>query len=241
MDEAQDTSPDQWEVLERLTEAFMDGDTSRNRARTIFVVGDKKQSIYSFQGADVAAFDAMKQRYRHQLGLVRQDLQARDMLHSFRSSPAVLSVVDATFDLDETSSVGGKMQHLAFFDQMPGRVEVWPQIAPQPVNDAEDGFSPVDLTTDEHHAVQMGNRVADWIAAALARGMQVPTRDGQKPAGPGDFLVLVQRRSKIFDAVITACKQRGLAIAGADRLVLADELAVRDLLALLSFQPTPAQ
>lgn len=238
VDEAQDTSPDQWEVLERLTEAFMDGDTSRNRARTIFVVGDKKQSIYSFQGADVAAFDAMKQRYRHQLGLVRQDLQARDMLHSFRSSPAVLSVVDATFDLDETSSVGGKMQHLAFFDQMPGRVEVWPQIAPQPVNDAEDGFSPVDLTTDEHHAVQMGNRVADWIAAALARGMQVPTRDGQKPAGPGDFLVLVQRRSKIFDAVITACKQRGLAIAGADRLVLADELAVRDLLALLSFLAT---
>ena len=238
VDEAQDTSPDQWEVLERLTDAFVDGDTTRNRARTIFVVGDKKQSIYSFQGADVAAFDAMKQRYKGRLGQVRQVLQERDMLHSFRSSPAVLSVVDATFDRDETASVGGRMQHLAFFDQMPGRVEVWPLIAAEGAMDAEDGFSPVDLTTDQHPAVRMGDLVADWIAAALARGMHVPTRDGIRPARPGDFLVLVQRRSKIFDAVISACKQRGLDIAGADRLMLGEELAVKDLMALLSFLAT---
>ena len=238
VDEAQDTSPDQWEVLERLTDAFMDGDTTRNRARTIFVVGDKKQSIYSFQGADVAAFDAMKQRFRGRLGHVRQTLQEREMLHSFRSSPAILSVVDATFDRAETASVGGKMQHLPFFDQMPGRVEVWPLIETTAAGELQDGFSPVDLTTDEHHAVRMGDKVADWIAGALKSGLQVPTRDGARPAGPGDFLVLVQRRSKIFDAVISACKQRGLAIAGADRLVLDQELAVRDLMALLAFLAT---
>jgi ATP-dependent helicase/nuclease subunit A len=238
VDEAQDTSPDQWQVLERLTDAFMDSSSARNRARTIFVVGDKKQSIYSFQGADVAAFDAMKQRFRRKLGEVRQELQEQDMLHSFRSSPAILSVVDATFDHDDTASVGGKMRHLAFFDQMPGRVEVWPLIESQSATEDEDGFSPVDLTTDEHHAVRMGKKVAAWIADALKVGMQVPTREGQRQANAGDFLVLVRRRSKIFDAVISACKQHRLPVAGADRLVLGDELAAKDLMALLSFLAT---
>ena len=238
VDESQDTSPDQWEVLERLTDAFMDGDTTRNRARTIFVVGDKKQSIYSFQGADVAAFDAMKARFGGRLSQVGQVLQERDMLHSFRSSPAILQVVDATFDLEKTDSVGGVMQHIAFFDQMPGRVEVWPLIAVEKAEADADGFSPVDLTTDEHHAIRMGKRVADWIEAALENGMKVPTRDGERVVNAGDFLVLVQKRSKIFHAVIAACKARGLPIAGADRLVLGQELAVKDLVALLSFLAT---
>lgn len=238
VDEAQDTSPDQWEVLERLTDAFMDGDTTRSRARTIFVVGDKKQSIYSFQGADLAAFDAMKVRFGGRLSQAGQALQERDMLHSFRSSQAILQVVDATFDRDVTDSVGGRMQHIAFFDRMPGRVEVWPLIEAETAEADTDGFSPVDLTTDEHHAIRMGNTVADWISGALASGMQVPTRDGVKVAEPGDFLVLVQRRSKIFNAVIAACKKRHLAIAGADRLVLGEELAVKDVMALLSFLAT---
>ncbi|MGL4321287.1 MAG: double-strand break repair helicase AddA, partial [Paracoccaceae bacterium] len=238
VDEAQDTSPDQWQVLERLSDAFMDGRSARNRARTIFVVGDMKQSIYSFQGADVAAFETMKQRFRGKLGEVGQTLQEREMLHSFRSSPAILSLVDATFDREDTASTGGRMQHLAFFDQMPGQVEVWPLIESQTAKKEEDGFSPVDLTTDEHHAVQMGKKVAEWIAAALKAGMQVPTRDGQRLARPGDFLILVRRRSKIFDAVITACKACNLPVAGADRLVLGNELAVKDLMALLSFLAT---
>ena len=236
VDEAQDTSPDQWEVLEYLTEAFMESDPSRKR--TIFVVGDKKQSIYSFQGADVTAFDAMKGRFGGRLGNVGQSLQQRDMLHSFRSSPAVLQAVDATFDKPEKDSVGGTMQHIAFFDQMPGRVEVWPLIPSESEKGEEDGFSPVDLTTEQHFSVQMGNRVADWIADALARNMQVPTRDGERPVEPGDFLVLVQRRNKIFDAIISACKARGLPMAGADRLKLGEALAVKDLMALLAFLAT---
>jgi ATP-dependent helicase/nuclease subunit A len=238
VDEAQDTSPDQWEVLERLTDAFMDGEPGRKRTRTMFVVGDRKQSIYSFQGADVSAFDSMKQRFTERLANVGQRLDERDMLHSFRSSPAVLEVVDATFDRDDTESIGGPMQHIAFFDGMPGRVEVWPRIEPQSVTEEQDGFSPVDLTTDEHHAVQMGKKVADWINAQLDMGLQVPKKDGVRRAAPGDFLVLVQRRSKIFDAVIAECKARKLPIAGADRLVLDDALAVRDMVALLSFLAT---
>ncbi len=89
VDEAQDTSPDQWRVFERLTDAFMEAADQSDRARTVFVVGDKKQSIYSFQGADVAAFDQMKGLFRTRLTEVGKPLQELDLQHSFRSSPAI--------------------------------------------------------------------------------------------------------------------------------------------------------
>ncbi len=127
------------------------------------------------------------------------------------------------------------MQHLAFHDQMPGQVELWPIIpAAQKVTDG-DWSDPVDLVTDEHHTAIMGRKVAAWIDAALKGGMMVPARDGARPATPGDFLVLVRARQGIFAQVIQACKAIGLPIAGADRLKLKSELAVRDVVALLSF------
>jgi ATP-dependent helicase/nuclease subunit A len=241
VDEAQDTAPRQWYVLQRLTEAFLDGDgAERGRggaglARTVFVVGDKKQSIYSFQGADVAAFDTMKAQFRTGLARTGPGLREQDMVHSFRSSPAILAAVDATFDRPQTDSVGGRMQHVAYFDTRPGRVEMWPVIPKTPVAEDPDPTDPVDRTTDEHHTLQLGRKTADWIAAQLEQGLQVPGRHGPRPATPGDFLVLVQKRGPLFSAIIAMCKKRGLAIAGADRMKLGEELAVKDLLALLSF------
>ncbi len=238
VDEAQDTSPDQWQVFERLTDAFMEGAGPRDRARTVFVVGDKKQSIYSFQGADVAAFDRMKGMFDQRLSDVGKSLQVMDLEHSFRSSPAILQVVDATFAVADTASVGGAMQHLAHHDQMPGLVELWPIIPPAQKTEDEDWSDPVDLVTDEHHAAIMGRRVAAWISAALTDGMMVPTKDGVRRATPGDFLVLVQGRQDIFAEVIRACKTLNLPIAGADRLKLRAELAVKDIVALLAFLAT---
>jgi ATP-dependent helicase/nuclease subunit A len=238
VDEAQDTSPEQWQVFESLTDAFIEGQAAHDRPRTIFVVGDQKQSIYSFQGADVAAFDRMKAKFDARLSQVGAALQVREIVHSFRSSPAILSVVDATFDRPNTDSVGGAMNHVAYFDQMPGQVELWPIIEPVGKPQDADWSEPIDLITDEHHAAQMGSRVADWIADALFRGLQIAQRDGTRALWPGDVLVLVQRRAQIFDAVIRACKARGLPIAGSDRLKLGDELVVKDLLALLSFLAT---
>ncbi len=238
VDEAQDTSPDQWRVFERLTDAFMEAPDQVDRARTVFVVGDKKQSIYSFQGADVAAFDRMKGLFRARLADVDKPLQELDLQYSFRSSRAVLDVVDATFALPDTASVGGAMTHLAFHDAMPGQVELWPIIPPaEKVADA-DWSDPVDLITDEHHTAIMGRKVAAWIDAALRDGMMVPERGGARRARPGDFLVLVRGRQGIFSEVIQACKDLALPIAGADRLKLRSELAVKDIVALLAFLAT---
>ncbi|WP_102223911.1 double-strand break repair helicase AddA [Acidimangrovimonas sediminis] len=241
VDEAQDTSPAQWQVIERLTQEFTAGQGARGAGRTIFVVGDKKQSIYSFQGADLRAFDHMQDKFATGLRAAGEGMQTLTLDYSFRSSDAVLRLVDMTFEAGRGAGLGGASKHLAFHAGMPGRVDLWPVI--EPVSDPEDGdwTDPVDLVSDRHHTAILAQQIADEIARMLATGTQVPTdgKGGARRMTAGDVLILVQRRGTLFHEVIRACKAAGLPIAGADRLRLGAELAVRDLRALLSFVATP--
>lgn len=240
VDEAQDTSPDQWRVIESLAAEFTAGSSARDVERTLFVVGDKKQSIYSFQGADVAAFDEKHGTFRAQFGAVGRMFQSLDLEHSFRSSPAILRVVDTTFGSRFPQALGDTVQHIAFRAAMPGRVDLWPLIAKAEKNPEDDWKNPVDLITEEHHFARLAGQIADEIKALIDAGTSIPLPDGStRPVHAGDFLILVQRRSELFSEIIRACKTRSLPIAGADRLKLGAELAVKDIAALLSFLATP--
>lgn len=240
VDEAQDTSPAQWAVIEKLTAEFTAGRGASEKTRTLFVVGDKKQSIYSFQGADLSAFDSKRQDFAERFDAVAQPMQDRTLDYSFRSSPAVLDVVDATFGDAFPSALGAPPRHLAFFDDLPGRVDLWPLIPKADTTADEDGWNPVDLISDNHHTVELARMIAAEIAKMIDTGIQIPVAKGQaRPVQAGDVLILVQTRGTLFSQIIRACKQAGLPIAGADRLKLGEELAVKDLVALLSFLATP--
>ncbi|NBO20990.1 MAG: double-strand break repair helicase AddA, partial [Rhodobacteraceae bacterium] len=239
VDEAQDTSPAQWRVIESLAAEFTTGASARDENRTLFVVGDKKQSIYSFQGADVSAFDAKRVAFDERFRAAQRPFQAEDLTFSFRSSPAVLGVVDQTFGDRHGRAMGETVQHRAHKVQMPGRVDLWPLIEKSDAADKGDWQDPVDLVADSHHAVRLAEKIADFIKTQLDQGTQIPTDHGPRPVHAGDFLVLVQRRSALFAEVIRACKAAELPIAGADRLKLGAELAVKDLAALLAFLATP--
>ncbi|MCZ4354377.1 double-strand break repair helicase AddA [Roseovarius aestuarii] len=240
VDEAQDTSPVQWQVIDRLAQEFTSGQGARpNVRRTIFVVGDKKQSIYSFQGADPRAFDRMQQDFAERLKVTQTPLQTQKLEHSFRSSPAVLQVVDATFSGRESSGFAQDQSHISFWPDLPGRVDLWP-IAPAP-DKIEDSpwHMPVDIKAPSDPAVVLAHNVAREIKRMIEAKQPIPDRDKMRPLRPGDILILVQRRSDLFHEMIRACKAMDLPIAGADRLKVAGELAVRDLAALLSFLATP--
>jgi ATP-dependent helicase/nuclease subunit A len=239
VDEAQDTSPEQWRVIELLAQEFTAGRGTRDTARTIFVVGDKKQSIYSFQGADLEAFDAMKLQFGTRLAEVKTQLADLTLDYSFRSSPAILTVVDLTFDARRGCDLGGGVKHIAFKSDMPGRVDLWPALPAGKDPEPENWFDPTDLMSDEHPMSLLAGRIASEISGMIARGDQIPVDGGSRPVRAGDVLILVQRRSALFAEIIRACKAAGLPIAGADRLKLGAELAVRDLAALLSFLATP--
>ncbi len=245
VDEAQDTSPDQWAVIKQLTQEFTAGEgADPSRARTIFVVGDKKQSIYSFQGADPDAFDEMRHHFEVGLAAVGDRLHPGSLLHSFRSSQAILRVVDQTFQRDRAKGLEPNVQHVSFKANMPGRVDLWPVIEADDHKLDVDWTAPVDTISPEHHFVQLANQIAADIKRMIAtETLPVEIDDSgayqRRRVTEGDILILVQRRSELFTEIIRACKAAGLEVAGADRLRVGAELAVKDLTALLSFLALP--
>ncbi|WP_299139846.1 double-strand break repair helicase AddA [uncultured Tateyamaria sp.] len=239
VDEAQDTSPAQWDVVRKLAEEFSSGDGARaDVTRTIFVVGDKKQSIYSFQGADPREFDRMQAEFGSKLAESGQVLHSNTLDYSFRSSPAILNLVDAVFQNASSAGFGHNL-HIAFNDQMPGRVDLWP-LVPKPEKEAEhEWFDPVDRRHSEHEDRILAKAVADQIRDMIDTRVMIPDGKGARPVQPRDFLILVQTRGGVFGDIIRACKEADLPIAGADRLKVGAETAVKDLGALLSFLATP--
>ena len=239
VDEAQDTSPKQWQVIKHLTEEFTSGEGARAGGRTLFVVGDKKQSIYSFQGADVAAFDTMQAFFAGKFTAAQQIFQNRSLRYSFRSSPAILNVVDAALANLSPEALGAEVTHLACYPDLPGRVDLWNTIEAEEVKEDAPFEDPVDLIRPSHPVAQLADKIAAEISQLLALGTQIVTRNGPRPVHAGDVLILVQTRNALFNEIIRACKAHGLPIAGADRLKLGEEMAVKDLVALLSFLATP--
>lgn len=240
VDEAQDTSPAQWHVIEALAQEFTSGQSAHQGERTLFVVGDKKQSIYSFQGANVAIFDRKRDRFRAAFDAARMAFVTTSLDTSFRSSPAILNLVDALFQEPEMAgAMGDGVSHLAFRGDLPGQVELWPDIPPEKEEQPADWENPVDRVSPRHHAAILARQVAARIRQMLDEGAQIVAREGPRRVHAGDFLILVQRRSALFAELIRACKEARLPIAGADRLKLAGELAVKDLTSLLAFLATP--
>ncbi|WP_293450445.1 double-strand break repair helicase AddA [Planktotalea sp.] len=246
VDEAQDTSPAQWDVIERLTSEIIAGEGARGEVpRAIFVVGDKKQSIYSFQGADPREFDRMHGEFDERLHPTNSPLVPAELLYSFRSASCILELVDQTFEGHAAAGFDSSI-HLAFDGGPPGRIDIWPAIpkAEKADNDA-DWSDTVDKLGENDEIVLMARRIAGEIKRMTGRdgGKPEPIYDQKlkafRPVRAGDILILVQRRSDLFEEIIRECKVAELPIAGADRLKVGAEMAVRDLQALLSFLATP--
>lgn len=240
VDEAQDTSPTQWDVIERLTSEITAGDGARGEVpRTIFVVGDKKQSIYSFQGADPREFDRMRSEFDVRLRPTNSPLVPAELHYSFRSAQCILELVDKVFEDHPAAGFSGS-NHLAFEGGPPGRVDIWPAIPKAEKSEGGDWSDTVDKLGENDETVLMARRIADEIARMTGPdGEAIYDKGHFRKVRAGDVLILVQRRSDLFEEIIRACKSKGLPIAGADRLKVGAEMAVRDLQALLSFLATP--
>ncbi|MCS6779707.1 MAG: UvrD-helicase domain-containing protein, partial [Geminicoccaceae bacterium] len=233
VDEAQDTSPAQWEIVERLTEEFFAGAGAREERRTLFVVGDEKQSIYRFQGADLANFRAVRERIRRRAETAGRPIATALIDRSFRSVPAVLALVDAVFaDPKRREGVAAEpLHHESDRAGEAGVVELWP-LASAPPDERPD--EPWALPDAPRRVAEPEQLVAEAIAREVARwireGALLPASG--RPIRPGHVLVLVSRRGTVQERIVRALRRAGVPVAGADRLALARHLAVQDLLAL---------
>jgi ATP-dependent helicase/nuclease subunit A len=226
IDEAQDTSPKQWEIIRRLSAEFFAGASARAVRRTIFAVGDEKQSIFSFQDAAPRAFAEMLAYFRRAHQASGLKLIYREFKHSFRSGANVLAAVDKVFERKDvyasvTADSSGVPPHIALPDAAPGLVEIWELIKTEQKHEIEAWDAPFDAISETSPRVR--------LAAKIARAIRRLTQEG---TSAGDILVLVRQRGPLFEAIIRALKDVAVPVAGADRLVLTGHIAVMDLMSL---------
>ena len=234
LDEVQDTAPQQWRIAHALTEEFFAGQGARERPRTVFAVGDRKQSIYSFQGADTEEFDRSHDELARRVERSGQFFKDVGLDVSFRSTAPVLAVVDAVFadPLARPGVVadGETLTHYADRAGHAGEVELWP-LAPQPEPAPHRPWTVPEQNEQQTSARQLlADRLADWIRVQTD-GVTLLESKG-RPLTPGDVLILVRRRDDFARALVRALKARGVPVAGLDRMVLTDQPAVQDLMAL---------
>ncbi len=243
IDEAQDTNPEQWEIIQLLSDEFFSGLGATEKTRTIFVVGDEKQSIFSFQRAAPDKFRDMFKWFEEKVRLSGQIFSPVPMNTSFRSVQIVLDAVDSVFgqqDIQATLS-GEYLDHFAFRTGQAGLVELWPLF--ESMDDDADSENPegwdipVDVRESKSGAQIMANRIGDTIKDWLDR--KTILQSYNRPIHPGDILILVKSRNAFVPQLVRALKQRKIAVSGIDRMVLAQQLVVEDLCAAAKFALLP--
>ena len=241
IDESQDTNPEQWEIVRAIAEEFFAGEGAREgEKRTIFAVGDNKQSIFSFQRADPSVGDSLRRYFTDRAEAAGHVWRSISLDTSFRSTEAVLAAVDAVFAegvaREGVVAENDTLRHNVHRSGIPGRVELWPLAAPTDVPELSPWTPPLQRRPaddpESRLASILAGTIRDWIGreALPSRGRTVRA---------GDIMILVRRRRRFVDRLVRALKEHDVPVAGVDRLVLTEQLAVMDLMAVGRFLLLP--
>jgi len=248
VDEAQDTAPEQWDIVRSLTDEFFSGAGLRDPAappRTVFAVGDEKQSIYSFQGARPERMLTELQGYARRAADAGLDFVGPTLAESWRSTDQVLSFVDAVFAEPEMRAAVPAPAGLDILKhqprrRQPGCVDLWAPFQ-NAKREEPDVWDPLDAPAPDNARKRLARRIAAEIKALCERGERVWDKrlKAWRAARPGDVLILVRRRDALFEEISRALKKAGLPVSGADRLKLSEHAAFQDLVALARFALYP--
>ena len=242
LDEAQDSNPEQWGIARALTGEFFAGRGTRENAppRTMFAVGDVKQSIYGFQGADAAGLPRAEVEFGQTVREAGQQFRQVTLDVSFRSAPPVLALVDKVFCLGPACAGvvdGTAMLHRPDRAGAAGLVELWPLQAQGEREDAPAWAVPEAATGATGPDARLAAALAARIDHMIRHECLDARHDGEpgrgRPIRAGDILVLVRRRDAFLAQLVRALKERQVPVGGVDRMVLIEQLAVQDVLATL--------
>jgi len=237
IDEAQDTSPKQWNIVARLIDEFTSGAGAREGLkRTIFAVGDEKQSIFSFQGAAPREFAERRREFKAKFEDAGLKFDPVSFTYSFRSGRAILQSVDHVFrDPQIYGSIHAENAypvHESLGDAGPSLIEFWDLAEPDRKSDIEGWRAPFDGVSATSPEVKLSRRIQAEIKRLIESGTLTGHEGARRPLRYGDVLILVRRRGNAFDAVIQALKHANIPVAGADRLKLTEHIAIIDLMNL---------
>lgn len=256
LDEAQDTSLPQWKILMQMVRVFFTDATC-----TIFVVGDIKQSIYSFQGAKPWLFQTFPDVFKEFIERCGGEFQRIYLQTSYRTAPAILRVVDRLFEQDpcgitfdepyrphsSARKAEGFVKSLAVRPRMAedGRAAVEatgePEDAIQPATEAKDVVEAAGKAGAEEvepsNLELLAETLAEEIQSILDQGVFLPSIG--RAAKAEDILVLARKRGDLWPLVHQKLAARGIPAAASDRLHLSRSLVWQDLQVFVQFLVDP--
>ena len=238
VDEAQDTNPEQWKIIQCLCDDFFSGDTATEKNRSIFVVGDEKQSIFSFQRASPEKFSEVKDYFSDRIKNANKIFDPIDINISFRTVRSILECVDCVFDdLPLHNDMHSILEHKAFRRGQPGFVELWPVFEAEKQDNTDFWKPPVDIIEAQSGASLLAEHIGKTVQKWIDNKEYLESHD--RPIEAGDIMILVRTRTKFIDQLIRALKTRNIPVNGIDRMVLNDQLVVQDLCACAHFALLP--
>lgn len=239
VDEAQDTSRLQWHVIAELIEEYFAGQ-GIERTKRVFVVGDPKQSIYSFQGADPASFQILRNEWRERAAEAEAPWEDVPMRHSFRTSENLLALVDTVFAEDDKrmalQNTRDAITHETVHTGREGQIRIYPPV-PNPPQQKRKGLLAGEDDGSEKHNALLAQQIARTIKAWISEGRAIASTG--RAVEPKDILILLQQRTSMADAMLAALRNENIPVLGSDRLKLLAAAAVQDLLAFGRFLLLP--
>jgi ATP-dependent helicase/nuclease subunit A len=246
VDESQDTNSLQWRIIDAIAAEFFTGEGAAKAGRTIFAVGDDKQSIYGFQGSEPFLFSGKRAEYQIKSEQSNMQFNEVPLSLSFRSSPTVIDFVNASMEKLGTQALGlaqPPAAHQAFRHDAIGSVTLWQpidaEVAEALIADVEE-----DLTAkwrpaaEQALAFKIADQIDDWLSGAVPLAVH-DAGAGVRAVRAEDILILVQKRSALMTTLVSALKAKGVAVAGVDRIKLLDQLVIKDVLAVVQFVLLP--
>ena len=236
VDEAQDNSINQWKIIKSLCDEFFSGNDEK---RTLFVVGDVKQSIYRFQGANPILFNYMQKYFHERTG--GRDWLSCQLEKSFRSTPEILTFVDRLFNdfREEISLNNDKIKHVSNRENDQGYVEIWPLLPQHKEKNKQQALQVYFKNTENYIADRLvaqtiAHRIYNW----LNKGRILVAKN--RHIEPRDIMILVRQRNVLVDYIISELKKATIPVIGRDYFKIMDHIVIQDLLALAEFLLLPA-
>ncbi len=244
VDEAQDTNPEQWEIIRLISNEFFENTKeSEDEERTLFIVGDEKQSIYSFQGADPNIFFNMKEYFCKKVKESGRKWKDISMNTSFRSTKPVLELVDNSFNKNNLNNhlgitaPSGKIKHNSFYGFRAGQVEIWPIIEPQKEDKKQKWQLPLEIIEESSTSSILAKNIASTIKLWLDNKEILESKN--RPIKPEDIMILVKSRNSLVNNIMRELKNNNIPVSGADRMIISEEISIQDLISAASFSLLP--
>lgn len=236
VDESQDTNHLQWYIISLISEDFFSSDQDPNR--TLFAVGDEKQSIYGFQGAEPNIFSDIFCYYQDKFQNIGEKLQKITLQNSFRSTSAILEAVDLIFEDEfyaKKISKLSKVQHQAIRSDA-GKVEIWPIFTSEKQEEKtawDLDFRENGRSSKEILAQKIAKEIKNWI---INKKNIIDKKGRKRLLKYSDIMILLKNRTNDLGNLIRKYLiENNIPVANPDKMNLKNSILIQNFIALFKF------